>query len=175
MTAASQPTRLKMKTIAGSSPSRSSRSMTSTRLGIHTRRPLPTWRPSFDTLDFDDPGLPLRGERRSRIRRELAQSSRARRTSSSLTGAPSRTKPALASTSDEANRSSRRRPTITCWKSGTGRRSSRMVAVSPRTVDSHSPNSSALETVAESEISDTDSGRWMITSSQTAPRIRSAR
>ena len=44
VTAASQPTRLKTKTIAGSSPSRSSRSMTSTRLGIQTRRPLPTWR-----------------------------------------------------------------------------------------------------------------------------------
>ena len=33
----------------------------------------------------------------------------------------------------------------------------------------------AFDTVAESEITDTDSGRWMITSSQTAPRERSAR
>ena len=88
-----------MKTIAGSSPSRSSRSTTSTRLGIHTRRPLPTAR-GF----FDDPGLPLRGDLRSRINRWLAQSSRATRVSSSLTGAPSLTKPALASTSEEAKR-----------------------------------------------------------------------
>ena len=50
-----------------------------------------------------------------------------------------------------------------------------MVVVSPRTVASHSPNSSALDTVAESDTSDTDSGRWMITSSHTAPRERSAR
>ena len=64
---------------------------------------------------------------------------------------------------------------MTCWYSGTGRRSSTIVTVSPRTVSSHSPNSSALETVADSETSDTDSGRWMITSSQTAPRERSAR
>ena len=94
-----------MNTIAGSRPSRSSRSTTSTRLGIHTRRPLPT-----DRGFFDEPGLPLRGERRSRIRRVLAQSSRAMRVSSSLTGAPSLTKPALASTSEEAKRSSSRRP-----------------------------------------------------------------
>ena len=170
LTAASQPARLKMNTIAGSSPSRSSRSTTSTRLGIQTRRPLPTAR-GF----FDEPGLPLRGERRSRIRRELAQSSRAMRVSSSLTGAPSLTKPALASTSEEANRSSRRRPTMTCWNSGTGRRSSTIVVVSPRTVSSHSPNSSALDTVADSDTRVTDSGRWMMTSSHTAPRMRSAR
>ena len=169
-TAASQPTRLKMNTIAGSSPSRSSRSMTSTRDGIQTRRPFPTAR-GF----FDEPGLPLRGDRRSRIRRLLAQSSRAMRSSSWLTGAPSRTKPADASTSDDANRSISWRPTITCWNSGTGRRSSTMVVVSPRTVASQAPNSSALDTVADSEITATDSGRWMITSSHTAPRIRSAR
>ena len=64
---------------------------------------------------------------------------------------------------------------MTCWKSGTGRRSSTIVTVSPRTVASHSPNSSALDTVADSDTSATDSGRWMITSSQTAPRERSAR
>ena len=38
--------RLNTNTMAGSSPSRSSRSTTSTRLGIQTRRPLPTWRRS---------------------------------------------------------------------------------------------------------------------------------
>ena len=64
---------------------------------------------------------------------------------------------------------------MTCWNSGTGRFSSRIVVVSPRTVASHSPNSSALETVADSDTRVTDSGRWMMTSSQTAPRIRSAR
>ena len=105
----------------------------------------------------------------------LAQSSRATRSSSALTGAPSFTNPAAASTSEVANRSSIRLPTRTCWYRGTGRRSSTIVVVSPRTVASHSPNSSALETVAESETSDTDSGRWMITSSHTAPRERSAR
>jgi hypothetical protein len=45
----------------------------------------------------------------------------------------------------------------------------------PRTVTSQSPNSSALLTVADSETRVTDCGRWMITSSQTAPRKRSAR
>ena len=99
-----------MNTIAGSSASRSSRSITSTRLGIQTRRPLPTLR-GF----FDEPRWPLRGDRRSRISRVLAQSSRAIFTRSSLTGAPSWTNPAAASMSEEANRSSSRLPTITCW------------------------------------------------------------
>ncbi len=44
-----------------------------------------------------------------------------------------------------------------------------MTSVSPRTVSSQSPNSSALETVADRETRVTDSGRWMMTSSQTAP------
>ena len=144
--------------------------MTSTLLGIHTRRPLPTLR-GF----FDEPGRPLRGERRSRISRVLAKSSRAIRTSSLLTGAPSFTNPADASTSELANRSCMRLPTMTCWNRGTGRCSSTIVVVSPRTVSSHSPNSSALDTVADSDTRDTDSGRWMMTSSHTAPRIRSAR
>ena len=115
LTAASQPTRLKMNTIAGSSPSRSNLSTTSPRLGIQTRRPLPTFRPSLENLTLELPGLPLRGDRRSRISRVLAQSSRATFISSPLTGAPSLTKPAAASTSEEANRSSSRLPTITCW------------------------------------------------------------
>ena len=50
-----------------------------------------------------------------------------------------------------------------------------MMSVSPRTVSSHAPNSSALETVALSETTCTSLGRWMMTSSQTAPRNRSAR
>ena len=64
---------------------------------------------------------------------------------------------------------------MTCCHSGTGRCSSTMTTVSPRTVTSQSPNSSALLTVADSETRRTDSGRWMITSSQTAPRNRSER
>lgn len=64
---------------------------------------------------------------------------------------------------------------MTCCHSGTGRSSETITWVSPRTVSSQSPNSSALETVAESETRVTDSGRWMITSSQTAPRNRSER
>ena len=46
-----------------------------------------------------------------------------------------------------------RLPTMTCWNSGTGRCSSTIVVVSPRTVSSHSPNSSALDTVADSDTS----------------------
>ena len=68
-----------------------------------------------------------------------------------------------------------RRPTSMCCHSGTGRCSLTTTSVSPRTVTSQSANSSALDTVADSETSVTDSGRWMITSSQTAPRNRSAR
>ncbi len=64
---------------------------------------------------------------------------------------------------------------MTCCHSGTGRCSSTTTSVSPRTVSSQSPNSSALLTVAESETTRTASSRWMITSSQTAPRNRSAR
>ena len=58
---------------------------------------------------------------------------------------------------------------MTCCHSGTGRRSSTTTSVSPRTIDSHSPNSSALDTVADSETTVTDAGRWMITSSHTTP------
>ncbi|CAM3883812.1 hypothetical protein ISCU110981_19250 [Isoptericola cucumis] len=65
--------------------------------------------------------------------------------------------------------------TLTCCHSGTGRRSLTTTAVSPRTVASQSPNSSALDTVADSDTSCTWSGRWMITSSHTGPRNRSAR
>ncbi len=62
-----------------------------------------------------------------------------------------------------------------CCHSGIGRTSLTTTSVSPRTVTSQSANSSALLTVADSETSVTTSGRWMITSSQTAPRNRSAR
>ena len=62
-----------------------------------------------------------------------------------------------------------------CCHSGTGRCSSTITSVPPRTWDSQSPNSSALLTVADSATTRTDSGRWMMTSSHTAPRARSAR
>ena len=74
-----------------------------------------------------------------------------------------------------AKRSTIFRPTITCCQSGTGRCSDTMTSVWPRTVSSQAPNSSALETVALSEATCTSLGRWMMTSSQTAPRNRSAR
>ncbi len=107
------------------------------------------------------------------MRRER-QSSRATFISSGFTLESGSANP-VAPFESEANRSKRRRPTITCWKSGTGRFSSTIVVVSPRTVASHSPNSSALDTVALRLTTATDSGRWMMTSSHTAPRIRSAR
>ena len=97
--------------------------------------------------------------------RENRCSSRAIRMSSGLT----------TFCSSSTNRSYSRVPTITCCHSGTGRCSSTMTAVSPRTSPSHSPNSSALLTVADSETRRTTSGRWRMTSSQTAPRIRSER
>ena len=77
-----------MNTMAGSRPCRSSRSSTSTRLGIQTRRPLPTcW-------DREWPRLPAFafGARRSRMR-VAAKSSRATFRSSLLTCAPSAAKP----------------------------------------------------------------------------------
>ena len=66
-------------------------------------------------------------------------------------------------------------PTIMCCHRGTGRCSETTTDTSPRTSASHAPNSSAFDTVADSETSRTSGGRWMITSSQTAPRNRSAR
>ena len=62
-----------------------------------------------------------------------------------------------------------------CCHSGTGLVSSTITVVPPRTCSSQSPNSSALLTVADSATTCTDSGSWMMTSSQTAPRSRSAR
>ena len=40
---------------------------------------------------------------------------------------------------------------MTCCQSGTGRCSETITSVSPRTVSSQSPNSSALQTVADSD------------------------
>jgi hypothetical protein len=62
-----------------------------------------------------------------------------------------------------------------CCQSGTGRCSLTTTSVWPRTVTSQSANSSAFDTVADRETRVTEAGRWMMTSSQTAPRNRSAR
>ncbi len=145
-TAASQPARLKMKVIAGSKPSRSNRATTSTRAGGRNRGP------------------PCRG-RSHPLRRSTSWT---RRTSCGST--VSRPSVVLS-----ANRSNIREPTIMCCHSGTGRCSSTTTAVSPRTSTSHSPNSSALLTVADRPTNRTLSGRFRITSSHTAPRNRSAR
>ena len=51
-----------------------------------------------------------------------------------------------------SKRSNKRLPIRTCWNNGIGRISLTITSVSPRTSPSHSPNSSALETVADSEI-----------------------
>ena len=74
-----------------------------------------------------------------------------------------------------AKRSNMVVPTSTCWDSGTGRCSETTTSWLPRTSASQSPNSSALLTVADSDTTCTCSGRWMMTSSHTAPRNRSAR
>ncbi len=78
-------------------------------------------------------------------------------------------------TAELSNRSSSLLRTSTCCSSGTGRSSETITSVSPRTACSQSPNSSAFDTVALSETIFTSGGRWMMTSSQTAPRNRSAR
>ena len=61
------------------------------------------------------------------------------------------------------------------WVSGTGRLSVTMMSVSPRRVRSQPPNSSTLETVAESDTRVTRWSRLRIVSSHTGPRHRSAR
>ncbi len=81
----------------------------------------------------------------------------------------------LGSKTSSTKRSCRSRPTIMCCHSGTGRCSETTTSTSPRTSFSHAPNSSALLTVADSEATSTCGGRWMMTSSNTAPRNRSAR
>ena len=65
--------------------------------------------------------------------------------------------------------------TIMCCHRGTGRTSDTMMSTPLRTSDSHAPTSSALLTVADSDTTWTSCGRWMMTSSHTAPRNRSAR
>jgi hypothetical protein len=50
-----------------------------------------------------------------------------------------------------------------------------IASVSPRTVRIQAATSSAFDTVAERQIRSTSVGRWMITSSHTAPRYRFCR
>ena len=66
-------------------------------------------------------------------------------------------------------------PTMRCWCSGTGRWVVTTMSVSPRTVRSQPPNSSALLTVAERDTRRTRGSRVRIASSHTGPRERSAR
>ena len=156
-TAASQPARLNTNVMAGSRPLRSRRSITVVRDG--GRKP----------VRRGGPPRPRPRPPRSQIAVELCRSmSRVWRTRSGSTcSSPSASSP--------AKRSSSLFPTIMCCHSGTGRCSSTTTAVSPRTVTSQSPNSSALLTVADRLTSATCSGSWRITSSHTAPRKRSAR
>ncbi len=117
-TAASQPARLKMKVIAGSRPSR-------VEPGDHVRtmRRPPAARgraaPRRAGAGFEMPQPVVDVPQQVRV------DGRARRR-----GRP--------------NRSNSRRPTSTCCHSGTGRCSWTITRVSPRTLTSQSPNSSAL-------------------------------
>jgi hypothetical protein len=191
-TAVSHPLRLNTNVIAGNSPSRSRVAMTSARVGPPPGR-MPPSRPRAGASDSQDPrpprgprpppGGPPPGPVRPRSPRWAAESAasarsteRIRSNNSGLTwtrrptcGRPEESK------DSSTNRSKSCLPTMTCCHSGTGRISETTTATSPRTSPSHSPNSSALDTVADSETTRTSSGRWMITSSQTAPRKRSAR
>ena len=149
----SQPTREKMKKIAGS---KSSSSRISTTSGFETfgirERPR-----SNELFDF----LPL-------LIFPIGTRSFAEclRTSSALT---------LWLLVPGSKSSSSSSPNNTCWSRGTGRISETTITVSPRTSSSQAPNSSALETVALRETRTTSLGRCKITSSQTAPLKRSAR
>ena len=151
LAAASQPARLKMKVIAGSRPSRSSRAMTSGRDGGRQPRFGRACRRAGDRVE---------------VAGALGDVAQQRRVDDRWPSAPS---------PDVLNRSNIREPTSMCCHSGTGRSSCTITRVSPRTDTSHSPNSSALLTVADSDTSRTAAGRWMITSSHTAPRNRSPR
>ena len=150
-----------MKVMAGSRPSASSRSMTSGRPGVQTRDALPPL-PLAVGLAHRAAALAVLVRRaaglHARQAREVGVDLRP-----SCWPSPS------------SKRSYIRRPASTCCNSGTGRCSETITSVSPRTVSSQSPNSSAFDTVADSDTRVTDSGRWMITSSQTAPRKRSER
>ncbi len=163
--AASQPTREKMKPIAGSSPSRSSRV---TRFGRESAGPRPSRRRGAPPRPRPRPRDDSRSSSAIRIRCRIW------RLSSGLTRGRV---PALRAgpVSAGSNRSNSRCPTSMCWDSGTGRCSSTITEVSPRTVWIQSPNSSALLTVADRLTTRTDGSRCRITSSHTAPRNRSAR
>ena len=143
LTAASQPTREKMKVIAGNIFSRCSFSIISAR----------------DSRSLGSLYLP----RRCLLIADLRIASRSRCKISGLIW------PGF------SKRSNMRLPIKTCWYKGIGLISLTITWVLPRTSPSHSPNSSALDTVAESEITCTLSIRWISTSSHTAPRNLSAK
>ena len=199
-TAPSQPAREKMNMIAGSRAASSSSSTISGRRGVRCpppRRgsaprprepcPPPGPRPCEDRCWPEPRGrcrplVPLR-PRGLRPRGPPVRSStgREKEVTRSIWGFTWRSGRApgpwetTASPSASTNRSSSSSPTITCCHSGTGRVSETMMSVLPRTSCSQAPNSSALETVADSETSCTERSRWMMTSSHTGPRSRSAR
>ena len=134
-TAASQPARLKMNMIAGSRPSRSSRV---DHVGAGRR----------STRRRGRAAAALRPPRRRGPREPSAARRRGPAAcSSGLTRALRL--PSVAST----NRSNSRLPTSTCCHSGTGRCSSTITRRVAADGPSHSPNSSALLTVADSETS----------------------
>ena len=155
LTAASHPARENTNVMAGSNPALSRVLITSARLGGRYSRGCRSRRSRSRPLPRG-----CQSARRSASRRWLMW--RNRFGSTSVLSLPS-------------NKSNSRLPTSMCWESGTGRCSSTTTVVSPRTVWIHPPNSSALLTVADRLTSSTSSGRCRITSSHTAPRMRSAR
>ena len=135
--AASQPARLKMKVIAGSRPSESSRASTSGRGGgrYAERGPRPRPRPAR----FPGPG-PVGGLALLEVAHQFLVHHHARVRARLLRVV--------------SNRSNIREPTRMCCHSGTGRCSSTTITVvSPRTVSIQAPNSSALLTVADRHTS----------------------
>ncbi|MCY1219668.1 hypothetical protein D9M72_316530 [compost metagenome] len=189
-TAASQPAREKMNVMEGSRSWRSRLAITWGRLALRTGLCWPPW-PWRLSPRWCCWRRWLRPPCPKRAREFIWLSVRAIASRSGFTSKP-RSRAALAvivvaAGSDSpsgaissnvvspAKRSTISRPTMTCCQSGTGRCSETMTSVCPRTVSSHAPNSSALETVALSEATWTSLGRWMMTSSHTAPRKRSAR
>ncbi len=168
-TAPSHPAREKMNAMAGSRPASSSRSTTMNR-GVGRLLP---WPPPCARTPCPRPRYPRSpGPRRPCC---AAPSSRSRRTTRASSGLIGGLTPGSVGSTWPAYRSCSAPRASTCWPRGTGRCSLTTTAVSPRTAVSHSPNSSALDTVAESDTSCTSSGRWRITSSHTGPRNRSAR
>ena len=151
-----------MKVIAGSSPSRSSRSMTSARVAPP---------PGRHRAAKPRPPAPPPGPRPRRAgARGVRHRARRRRVPTPPRRGSASTRPRCSERADRreqvgvdpvspTNRSKIACPTIMCCHSGTGRCSETMTSVSPRTSPSQSPNSSALLTVADSETTCTSLGQ----------------